>query len=100
MSHHVMQAAAFAICVSTVKDGFNNVSSNQQSNPRMELPVSAWTEWDTFIGSSKSSHLEELMVLMCDRSADTTSVHTILTKLGIRLLIRLLLFCHSYFISI
>lgn len=30
----------------------------QQSHSRLELPVSAWTEWDTFTGPSKSAHLD------------------------------------------
>lgn len=94
-SHHVMQAAVFAICISTVKDGFNNVSLNQQSNPRLELPVSAWTEWDTFTGPSKSTHLEELMVLTCEQSTDTIRVNAMLTTLII-----VTFFHHSYFLSI
>lgn len=66
LAYHVMQTADLAVCVSTVKDGFNNLSSNQGSNSRLELPVSAWTERDTFTGPSKLVHLDELMVLMCE----------------------------------
>lgn len=63
------EAAAFAICISTVEDGFNNVSSNQKSNPRLELPVSAGTEWDTFTGPSKSRGLRRPKFRSCLRKS-------------------------------
>lgn len=43
-------------------------------NSRLELPASAWTEWDTFTGPSKPAHLEEPMVLMCECRVDTGGV--------------------------